>query len=257
MKATIRLRLYPNRKQEQKLVQVIEAGRRLWNDALAHRKRRWEKNRLTTTYSQQCWILTAERRSDPMLGLLYAQAAQEILRRLDRAFKAFFDHRASYPRFKSPSESGSFTYPQAYRGSVKPILVRKKFFLSKVGYVNVIFHRELPTSQEKLKTCTVTREKNGDWYASLVYENFRDSSPIPARFTKPVGVDLGLNSLVTATDGVKIHHTRILRRFERRLKRLQADFSRTQRGSKNRVKEAQTAGSPVFEGVKATRRLQS
>ncbi len=142
-------------------------------------------------------------------------------------------------------------------GRQNRFLVRKKLFLSKVGYVNVIFHRELPTSQEKLKTCTVTREKNGDWYASLVYENFRDSSPIPARFTKPVGVDLGLNSLVTTTDGVKIHHTRILRRFERRLKRFQADFSRTQRGSKNRVKEAQTAGSPVFEGVKATRRLQS
>ena len=71
MKAAFRFRLYPNHKQEQRLLRKIEAGRRLWNDAIAHRKRRWEEKRLSTSYSQQCWILTAERRADPLLGELY------------------------------------------------------------------------------------------------------------------------------------------------------------------------------------------
>src|SRR5713226_5125079 len=112
MKTAFRFRLYPNRKQERKLLMMVEAGRQLWNDALVHRKRRWEEKRLSTSYSQQCLILTAERQADPLLGELYSQAGQEIIKRLDKAFKAFFEHRAGYPRFKKFVESGSFTYPQ-------------------------------------------------------------------------------------------------------------------------------------------------
>ncbi len=90
------------------MLTMVEAGRQLWNDALAHRKRRWEEERLSTSYGQQCWIVTAERRVNPSFRELYAQAGQDILRRLDRAFAAFFEHRARYPRFKKFSQAGSF-----------------------------------------------------------------------------------------------------------------------------------------------------
>jgi putative transposase len=235
MKTAFRFRLYPNRKQEQKLLRMIEAGRQLWNEALAHRKRRWEEERLSTSYSQQCWILTAERSTDPLLGELYSQAGQEILHRLDKAVKAFFEHRAKYPKFKKFSSSGSFTYPQAYNGSVKPDVARKRLFLSKVGNVKAVFHRGTPAS-ERLKTCTVVREPDGEWYASLVYEDVLQmiQEPVKAFFTSPVGVDLGLKSLIATTDGVKVPHPRFLRKAERRLKHLQRGLSRTQKGSQNR-----------------------
>src|SRR5712691_2273185 len=131
-KSSFRFRLYPNRKQEQRMLTMVEAGRRLWNDALAQRKRRWEEKRLSTSYGQQCWILTAERRVNPLFREFYSQAGQDILRRLDRAFAAFFEHRARYPRFKKFSQAGSFTYPQAYKGNVKLDVIRKRLFLSKV-----------------------------------------------------------------------------------------------------------------------------
>src|SRR5437867_11253568 len=100
MKTAFRFRLYPNRKQERKLLSMREAGRRLWNDALAHREQRWEERRLSTSYSQQCLILTAVRQVDLLLAELYSQAGQEIGRRLDSGCKAVFEHRAGYPRFK-------------------------------------------------------------------------------------------------------------------------------------------------------------
>ncbi len=231
MKTAFRFRLYPNRKQEQRLLRMIEAGRRLWNDALAHRKRRWEVKRLSTSYSQQCWILTAERRADPLLGELYSQAGQEILKRLDKAFREFFEHRARYPRFKKFSESGSFTYPQAYNGSVRQDTARKRLFLTKVGNVKAVFHR-FPAG--KLRTCTVVREENGEWYASLVHEDDTLMVENARAFTSPVGIDLGLKSLVATTDGAKIPHPQFLRRAERKLKHLQQNFSRTRRSSKNR-----------------------
>ncbi|MBI3022530.1 MAG: IS200/IS605 family element transposase accessory protein TnpB, partial [Thaumarchaeota archaeon] len=138
------------------------------------------------------------------------------------------------------SHSGSFTYPQAYNGSVKPDTVRKRLFLSKVGNVKVVFHRGMPTHQ-KLKTCTVVREPSCEWYASLVYDEDDDGNGAPQPqtnkqkfFVSPVGVDLGLKSLIATTEGVKIHHPRFLRKAERRLRRLQRNLSRTQRSSENR-----------------------
>ncbi len=248
-KTAFRFRLYPSRKQERKLLGMVEAGRRLWNDALAHRKRRWEEERLSTSYSQQCWILTAERQNDPSLEELYAQAGQETLRRLDRAFKAFFEGRARYPKFKRFSESGSFTYPQAYHGSVKPDAVWKRLFLSKVGNVRVVFHREMPRSA-KLKTCTVVRERNGEWYVCLVFENGDEAPLVPTKFTSPVGVDLGLKSLIATTDGVKVLHPQFLRKSERRLRRLQRSLSRTRKRSRNRER---TRKSLAVQSAKVAR----
>src|SRR2546426_12240501 len=111
-KRAFRFRLYPNHRQERRLLRMMETSRRLWNDALSHRKGRWEEKRLSTTYSQQCWILTAERRGGPLLGELYSPAGQEGLKGLDRAFTAFFGPRAGYPRVKKVSPSGSFTFLQ-------------------------------------------------------------------------------------------------------------------------------------------------
>ncbi|HKT21741.1 MAG TPA: helix-turn-helix domain-containing protein, partial [Nitrososphaerales archaeon] len=114
MKA-LRFRLYPNHAQEERMLEMVEAGRRLWNDALAYRNHRWEQRRQSTSYNLQAWILSGERANNPNRAILHSQAEQDILRRLDKAFKAFFEHRAQRPRFKRFSESGSFSYPQAYR----------------------------------------------------------------------------------------------------------------------------------------------
>src|SRR5713101_3757214 len=135
MRSAFRFRLYPKRKQEARMLRELEAARRLWNDGLAQRKARWEKERRATSYALQAWMLTGEREQDPLLGELYSQAGQDVLRRLDVAFRSFFEHRARCPRFKRISQSGSFAYPQAYHGSVKPDADRRRLYLSKIGNV--------------------------------------------------------------------------------------------------------------------------
>lgn len=85
-----RFRLYPSGKQERKLLGTLEACRHLWNDALSHRKRRWEEERLSTSYYLQQWILTEERKHDSEFATVYSQVSQDILHRLGKAFKAFF-----------------------------------------------------------------------------------------------------------------------------------------------------------------------
>ncbi len=248
MPSALRFRLYPKSEQEERMLTTLEVCRHLWNDALSHRKSRWERLRQSTSYRLQQWILTEERHTNPALGEVYSQVAQDVLRRLDRAFRAFFEHRAKYPRFKKFSQSGSFTYPQAYNGSAKPDPIRKRLYLSKVGNVRAVFHRPMPRDAT-LKTCTVVREPNGEWYASLVYEEvvplqgIEIAPIIAATPLPPVGIDLGLRSLITTSDGAEIPHPRFLRKAEKRLKHFQRLFSKRKKGSNNWFKARQRLAS--------------
>jgi len=220
------------------MLRALEASRRLWNDALAHRKLRWEKERRSTSYNLQASILTSEREEDVLLAGLYSQTGQDVLRRVDSAFKSFFAHRARYPKFKQFNQSGSFTYPQAYNGSVKPDIARKRLFLSKIGNIRTVFHRSLP-KDARLKTCTVIREPDGKWFASLIFEEvvpLQNIDTTPMAPKNSLGVDLGLLSLITTSDGEKVEHPRFLRKAEKRLKHLQRSLSSKSKGSRNRFK---------------------
>lgn len=228
-----RFRLYPSLEQEKRMFHIIETCRRLWNDALSHRRNRWEKEKSSTSYNMQQWILTGERKRDPELCELYSQVAQDVLHRLDNAFKSFFDHVSKSPRFKPFRQDGSFTYPQAYNGSV--YLDGGQIHFSKVGDVPIVIHRQAPVDG-KLKICTVRREACGEWYAILVYET---DELLPAQkeiFESPIGIDVGLKSIIATSDGQKIEPPEFLRKAEKRLRRLQRSLSRKQKGSRNREK---------------------
>jgi len=227
------------------MLQALEASRRLWNDALHQRKIRWEKERKSTSYNLQASVLTFERKQDASLSELYSQTGQDVLRRLDKAFKSFFANRSCHPKFKKFSQAGSFTYPQAYNGSVKLDALRKRLFLSKIGNVRVVLHRDLP-KDARLKTCTLTREADGKWFASLVFEEVvpLQNLDIASMSGKTaLGIDLGLLSSITTSDGENVEHPHFLRKAETRLKCLQQALSRKKQGSKNRFKARQRVAS--------------
>ena len=149
MPTALRLRLYPSKKQEARLLSTLEACRHLWNDALSQRRRRWQDERRSTSYNYQQGVLTDERHANAELSEVHSQAAQDVLHRLDKAFKSFFAHRARYPLFKKYSQSGSFTYPQAYNGSVRSDVVRKRLYLSKIGNVRTVFTGRSPRTPSR------------------------------------------------------------------------------------------------------------
>jgi putative transposase len=91
------------------------------------------------------------------------------------------------------------------------------------------------------------RDPDGKWFASLVFEeivplqNIR--APVEFVVKAPVGVDLGLLSLIATSDGEKVEHPRFLRKAEKRLKRVQRVLSQKKKGSKNRDRARQRVAS--------------
>ena len=106
----------------------------------------------------------------------------------------------------------------------------ERLYLAKVGDVQVRWSRQLPAVPSSV---TVIKEPDGRYYASFVVD--REAAPLPA-CDREVGVDVGLDRLLTTSDGEVIANPRFLRAKERHLARAQRALSRKQRNSANRQK---------------------
>ena len=134
MKTAYKFRMYPNRQQEAILNLTLETCRHLYNLALSDRKNAYEADGISRTYEDQAAILTVERKNGNFSGV-YAHCLQDVLRRLDKSFKAFFrrvkaGEEPGYPRFKGQGWYKSFTYPDSETGYK---LQGSKLTLSKIG----------------------------------------------------------------------------------------------------------------------------
>lgn len=236
MLRTYKYRLYPTNKQKRILNQTLDVCRYLYNDSLAERKSAWECDKKSISYNDQAAELTQRKKvnSYPALKQVHSQVLQDVLRRVDKAFQNFFrrvknGEEPGYPRFKSENRYDSFTYPQSGFE-----LNGNHLFLSKIGSIKVKLHREIPKNAV-IKTCTIERE------VDLWYVCFSVELKLPAASTKEikaaVGIDMGLNHMMTLSNGEVIDNPRHLKKTEKKLAKHQRRLSRKKRGSKNRGKQ--------------------
>ena len=227
MKTAYKFRMYPNRQQEAQLDLNLETCRHLYNLALADRKYSYETEGISRTYEDQAAMLVVEKK-DGNFTCVFSQVLQDVLRRLDKSFKAFFRRvknaeKPGYPRFKGVGRYKSFTYPQ-----VGFKLDCSKLTLSKIGSIRIFKHREV---EGKIKTCTIKKDLLGHWYAILVSE-MKDVPQVEPKVA--IGVDVGLKNMVALSDGTAIQYPRYYVQAEKKLAVAQRELSRKKKGSINR-----------------------
>ena len=227
MKTAYKFRMYPNRQQEAQLDINLETCRHLYNLALADRKYSYETEGISRTYEDQAAMLVVEKK-DGNFTCVFSQVLQDVLRRLDKSFKAFFrrvknGEKPGYPRFKGVGRYKSFTYPQ-----VGFKLDCSKLTLSKIGSIRIFKHREV---EGKIKTCTIKKDLLGHWYAILVSE-MEDVPQVEPKVA--IGVDVGLKNMVALSDGTAIQYPGYYVQAEKKLAVAQRELSRKKKGSINR-----------------------
>lgn len=158
------------------------------------------------------------------LGDAYSQCLQVFCLNLSRAFINFFEGRAKYPRFKSKHIRQSITYPQHVN------LVGDYVKVPKIGNIFGKIHREVTG---KLKTVTLSKNPDGKYYASLLFEDSKQAAT-PSFEGKAIGLDLGLTDFVVTSDSSKIKQPKWMKKRERNLKRKQQKLARKVKGSKSR-----------------------
>lgn len=236
MRTTYKFRIYPNKKQSGILEQTLQTCRILYNGLLAERRDKYKKTGRSPSYYEQKRSLMERKLDNPFLREVHSQVLQDVALRLERTFERFFERtkkgqKAGYPRFKCSNRYDSFTYPQYGNGA---ILRDGKLLLSKIGDVRIFQHRPIPPNAT-VKTCTIRRDVD-KWYACFSIE-IHDTPKTQGRRESHIGVDLGLNSLVTLSNGEKVQPPKFLRKMEKKLKREQRRLSRKKRNSQNRRKQ--------------------
>src|SRR5690349_17505060 len=119
---TYRYRVYPTPDQQVCLNDLLELGRWLYNHALAYRRKRWNESRKGVTYAEQAKMWREWRNEQPEdnpLRLLNMSAGQQILRRLDSAYRNFLAGKRGRPRFKGKRHFNSLNFKPSDGASIK------------------------------------------------------------------------------------------------------------------------------------------
>ncbi len=228
---TYKFRLNPTHHQRTLLSNTLELCRWVYNETLAARKNAWEREQKSLTRYDTIKMLPAWKESKPELSQVYSQVLQEVCTRVDLAFKAFFrrvkagGEKPGYPRFRGYGRYDSFTYPQTGFE-----LRDSGLKLSKIGVVKIILHRPICGN---LKTLTIRRDRVGNWYACFSCEVASD--PLP-KSEKAVGIDVGLESFATLSNGEKVDNPRFFGSDEKELVKAQRKLSKAEKGTPARTK---------------------
>jgi putative transposase len=232
VKRAFKYRFYPTDVQAAELSRTFGCVRKVYNMALAARTDAWDLRQERVNYHATSALLTAWKQVEEMafLNEVSSVPLQQCLRHLQAAFTNFFARRAKYPRFKSRKKSrASAEYTSSgFR------LRDGELTLAKMSEPLAIrWSRPLPEGA-KPSTVTVSRDSAGRWFVSLVCE---DPTIEPLSATEAaVGVDAGLDHLLTLSTGEKIANPRHERKDRARLVRAQRVLARKAKGSANRVK---------------------
>lgn len=223
-------RIEPNRVQAAALDAMLADFCRLYNAGLEQRIAAWQRRRVSVTYKMQADELKAVRCAEPNMARWSFSAEQQVLRKLDKTFKAFFSRvkrgGAGFPRFRARDR-----YHAADFRVGDGLTLRKSGKLGFVGVpgeIKVRWHRELPS---KPKSAILTRQA-GKWYIILHVE----VAPVERASPDSVGIDVGLTSLVALSTGEAVNRPGWTRRAAKGLRRRQRALSRCKRGSKARAK---------------------
>ncbi len=176
------------------------------------------------------------RKQSDFFASFHIDILQDTLRRVDKAYKAFFrrvknSEKPGYPRFKGVGRYRSMTFSHVSKNLIREIGGRlARVVVPKLGKVKIRYHRPLPNG--RVKTLTIQKKASG-WYANIAVEV---SDVEKVEIHTAVGIDVGLESFLTTSEGEKVDNPRHLRRAEERLIAKQRQVSRRKKGSDRRSK---------------------
>ena len=219
-------RIEPNGTQAKALAEMLGDFCKLYNCALEQRIDAYRRRSVSLRYKEQASELKAVRLAEPDLARWSFSAEQQVLRRLEKTFAAFFGRGRGFPRFRARDR-----YHAAEFRVGDGLTLRKSGKLGFVGVpgeIKVRWHRELPS---KPSSAILTRQA-GKWYVVFHVE----VAPVERAGPDSVGIDVGLTTLAAFSTGVKIENPRWTRRAAKELRRRQRALARCKRGSNVRRK---------------------
>lgn len=223
---TYKFRLRPSTDQASRISRNFGVCRFVYNHFLEQRKSIYESTGSGSNFYRDCAALTKLKKELPWIRDAIAQSLQRELKNLDTSFIRFFKGQSRFPRFHSKRrDRDSFGIPQDVRVSGGRVFIPK----FKDG-IRIEQHRPV---EGKIGSATISRNRAGQYFVCV---NVERQMPRISGGDSAVGVDLGLKTLATCSNGVMFENVRPRRNLSIRLRRAQRSMSRKISGSNNHTK---------------------
>lgn len=228
-----RYRIYPNKEQEKQINQMLGNARFIYNWALDRRIKEYQaekKNISAFTLMTELTKLKKQPEYD-WLKLSVAQSLQQSIVNMDKAFTRFFKQKKGFPKFKSKHKG---THKVGFPQNTKVDFKNNKVSVNKIGWIKTKISR---TFDGEIKTATIEKTLTGKFFVSITVElpDVKVKQK-PISKTNAVGIDTGIKTFATLSDGIEIENPKHLKSNLQRLKILQKRASKKQKGSANRKK---------------------
>ena len=226
MYKSYKFRLYPTKAQKEQLSRIFGCCRYVYNWGLRLRTDAWHNEHKRVSYYDTIKLLTKLKHDGEhdWLNDVHSNCTQYALLHLQAAFAQFWGKKAKYPKFKQKGSAQSASFYCGLKNAVA--------YIGKLGVLKVNWDSRFnPTMTSK--TTTISMDSAGRYFVSFLVEE--DIKPLK-KLKTAVGIDLGLESFVTLSDGKKFKHPKLIRAKQVHLRRLQKSLSRKVKGSKNRNK---------------------
>ena len=234
MHRAYRFRLYPDKEQLELINKTFGSSRYVYNYYLD----KMRNNGYVPAYTNIKDYTSTLKYDAVFLQEIDSIVIRKSLFNLDNAYQKLFSKTGGYPKFKSKYNRNSYNTTAVYNNykdkeycNIELDLNNRLIKLPKLKWIKVRGYRNTDNINGKIKSATISREPNGKYYVSVLYEMYDILPEIKPRTI--IGIDLGVKKLLTLSDGTTYDNNKYIDKYERRIKRKQRELSRKEKGSKN------------------------
>ena len=241
MLKALKIRLYPNKTQEVQINKLLGCYRFVYNQCLNKKITSYKKDKisenLTTLGHYLHGYLTKQEEYSWLNEQNTKVLKQSIIDMLD-AYKCFFEQHNGYPKYKSKHDN-----KQSCRFPLEAISKRNNYEDRKLSLANIRgikfrcsdkYINYLMKNKEGIRSATLSKLPCGQYYLSILIDGDLFKQVQQSRNT--VGIDLGIKDFITTSEGETFENKHFKKSVNDRLKKLQKQLSRKQKGSNNRNK---------------------
>lgn len=224
--------IYPNKIQQEQIAKTFGCCRFVYNRTLAYRKEAYEKEKKTISRTDcNNYCNRKLKKEYEWLKEVDKFALTNAIYNMDTAYRKFFKEHAGYPKFKSKHNNHKSYTTNFTNGNVAVDFVCGKIKLPKLKEVKAKLHREFAG---QIKSATVSQTPGGKYFVSVLVETEHEELPHTKR---NIGLDLGIKDLCITSDGEKYENPKTIRKYEKKLAKLQRKLSHKEKGSSNYYKQ--------------------
>ena len=237
MYKTYKFRMYPNDEQKILINKTFGSARYTYNYYLD----KMINNGYKTSYVNIQDYVDNLKYEAMFLQEIDSIVIRQSLFNLDNAYQKMFNKQGGYPKFKSKYGRNSYNTVAVYSKyknkeycNIELNLQTRQIKLPKLKWVDIRGYRNTDSINGRIKNATISKEPNGKYYVSVLYE-----IPDIDIITRPrtiVGIDIGIKKLLTLSDGTNYDNNKYIEKYQKRVKRKQRELSRKVKGSNNYYK---------------------